>query len=67
VGVVKQKMKTYKRTTKPTLVKRSEMVMRISELAEEIRGGEEDMLEKYNTAVKEFIILTVTNPYHQQL
>ena len=58
MGVVKQKMKTYKRTTKPTLVTRSEMVMRISELAEEIRGGEEDMLEEYNTAVKGYADIT---------
>tara|TARA_R110001592_G_scaffold93384_1_gene271314 strand:- start:381 stop:689 length:309 start_codon:yes stop_codon:yes gene_type:complete len=51
-------MKTYKRTTKPTVKKRGEMVIKISELAEQIRDGEEDLLEEYNKVVKEFADIT---------
>jgi len=51
-------MKTYKRATKPTVKKRSEIVLRISELAEQIRDGEEDLLEEYNKVVKEYADIT---------
>ena len=51
-------MKNYKRTTKPRFKKRGEIVLRISELAEEIRGGEENRLEEYNKVVKEYADIT---------
>ena len=51
-------MKNYKRTTKPRFKNRGEIVLRISELAEEIRGGEENRLEEYNKVVKEYADIT---------
>ena len=51
-------MNKYNRVSKPAFRKRSEMVIKISELAEQIRDGEEDLLEEYNKVVKEYADIT---------
>ena len=51
-------MNKYNRVSKPAFRKRGEIVLQISELAEQIRAGEEDLLEEYNTVVKEYADIT---------
>jgi len=51
-------MSKYNRVSKPAFRKRGEVVLQISDLAEQIRAGEEDLLEEYNTVVKEYADIT---------
>jgi len=51
-------MNKYSRVSKPAFRKRGEIVLQISELAEQIRAGEEDLLEEYNTVVKQYADIT---------
>jgi len=51
-------MKVYKRVSKPKIRDKGELVLKISELAEQIRDGEEELLEKYNMVVKEYADIT---------
>ena len=51
-------MKTYKRVSKPKFKNTGEIVLKISELAEQIRAGEEELLEEYNKVVKEYADIT---------
>ena len=45
-------MGKYTRVKKPVWVDKAELVSKISELAQQIRDGEEDLMEGYNNFVK---------------
>ncbi len=51
-------MGKYTKVKKPVWLDKAELVSKISELAQQIRDGEEDLIEGYNNFVKVYADLT---------